>query len=193
VDIYNARLRREPYKNNMELDKISRIESAKFFDTESPENTAINNALISLCKMIFMEAYNNEGKEAGAVFNIKTKEYAIHDATKYNEVNFKDDLKSDYRKLMDKSADYSYIVLHTHNSVSSFSSTDVRSLVSDDKAIAIIVVTSDANIFILTREKFKNYSEVVEVIDSTYKTNDITSEIKEVMLKNNLIVKKRTT
>jgi hypothetical protein len=69
----------------------------------------------------------------------------------------------------------------------------VRSLVSDDKAIAIIVVTSDANIFILTREKFKNYSEVVEVIDSTYKTNDITSEIKEVMLKNNLIVKKRTT
>jgi hypothetical protein len=139
-----------------------------------------------------MEAYNNEGKEAGAVFNIQTNEIALHRATKYEVVDFKEDLNAEYRKLMDRSYDYSYIVLHTHNSHGAFSSTDVRSLVSDDKAIALIVVTSDANIFILTREKFKNYSEVVEVIDSTYKTNDITSEIKEVMIKNNLIVKKRT-
>ena len=63
---YNAHITRpEDQVNNMDISKIYKISTAKFFDNIEYFRE-LNNVLINLCKEVFTNSYNSGGKEAGA-------------------------------------------------------------------------------------------------------------------------------
>ena len=59
--------------------------------------------------------------------------------------------------------------------------------------MAIIVITCNANIFILIKERNKDYSDVLSSIDSDYKTDYITPDTRKLMIENGLVERKVTT
>ena len=91
---YNAHITSsEDQVNNMDITQISRIDTAKLF--ESSNLKELNNSLISICKQVFIEAYNNNGKEAGAVLDINNLVYGYKKATRYFSVSFDDNGTTD--------------------------------------------------------------------------------------------------
>lgn len=84
-------------------------------------------------------------------------------------------------------------MIHNHNIKSSFSAQDIVALLRDENAIAIIVITCNANIFILVKEKNKDYSNILKNINSNYKTDFITPDTRKLMTESGLIERKVTT
>lgn len=194
MSTYKARIPSgEKYINNIEIDHIDRLDTAQFFDVNNPRNQEINNVLIQICKDVLIESYEKGGREAGAVLNIHTKEYVLHEATQYGLVDFEEDKNSEYYNIHKNSDNYSCIMIHNHNTKSSFSAQDIVALLRDENAIAIIVVTCNANIFILVKEKNKDYSNILKNIDSNYKTDFITPNTRKLMIESGLIERKVTT
>lgn len=183
----------EKYINNIEIDHINRLDTAQFFDEDTPRNQEINNILIQICKEVLIESYEKGGREAGAVINIHTKEYVLHEATQYGLVDFEEDKNSEYYNIHKNSDNYSCIMIHNHNIKSSFSAQDIVALLRDENAIAIIVITCNANIFILVKEKNKDYSNILKNINSNYKTDFITPDTRKLMTESGLIERKVTT
>jgi hypothetical protein len=174
------------------MSMINKINTAKFFKNKEFEN--INNLLIDISKKLFIEAYTNGGKEAGAVLNIDNLKYGIKKATNYNEVYFGDNKSTDDNecyKIMSESDNYSYMTIHTHNDISYFSVTDVCSLLDDDKVISISVINSNADIFILIKDKSKDYSTVKEYRDNMLQ-DYITPDFRKVMEENGLVIRRIT-
>lgn len=183
----------EKYINNIEIDHINRLDTAQFFDEDTSRNQEINNILIQICKEVLIESYEKGGREAGAVINIHTKEYVLHEATQYGLVDFEEDKNSEYYNIHKNSDNYSCIMIHNHNIKSSFSAQDIVALLRDENAIAIIVITCNANIFILVKEKNKDYSNILKNINSNYKTDFITPDTRKLMTESGLIERKVTT
>ena len=122
MSTYKARIPSgEKYINNIEIDHINRLDTAQFFDEDTPRNQEINNILIQICKEVLIESYEKGGREAGAVINIHTKEYVLHEATQYGLVDFEEDKNSEYYNIHKNSDNYSCIMIHNHNIKSPFS------------------------------------------------------------------------
>lgn len=194
MTLYKARIpSRDKYINNIEIEHISRLDTAQFFDIKTSVTSGINDILIQICKDVITESYEKGGKEAGAVLNIPKKEYALHEATQYGVVDFKEDETSDYYKIHNNSDKYSCILIHNHNTKESFSKQDIYAFIKDESAMAIVVITCNANIFILIKERNKDYSDILNSINSNYKTDYITPDIRKLMIENGLIERKVTT
>lgn len=192
--IYKARIpSRDKYTNNIEIEHIDRLDTAQFFNIKNHVTSGINDILIQICKDVFTESYEKGGKEAGAVLNIPKKEYALHEATQYGVVDFKEDETLDYYKIHNNSDKYSCILIHNHNTKGSFSKQDIYAFIKDESVMAIIVITCNANIFILIKERNKDYSDILSSIDSDYKTDYITPDTRKLMIENGLIERKVTT
>lgn len=192
--IFQARIpSRENYVNHIEIENIDRLDTAQFFDVDSPENRVTNNKLIQICKDIFKESYEKGGKEAGAIINVITGEHAIHEATRYNTISFVEDTEAAYYHLYKQSTDYSCIVMHTHNAPSSFSLQDVGALLSDTTTIAIVVVTSVGHINMLVKDPKTDYSEILDEFESYYKTDCIRPDARKLMESKGLIERRVTT
>lgn len=153
----------------------------------------INKILIKLCKEVLRESYEKDGREAGAILNINTMEYAIHEATKYTTLDFAEDELVDYHLIHDNADIGSCIIIHNHNDASSFSARDVLSLVDDIKTIGIIVITSRCSINIITKDRHTDYSEVSDCIRDNYKVSVITPDIRNMMKSKGLIERRVTT
>ena len=68
---YKARIVREEDRvNNMDISKIYKISTAKFFDNIEYFRE-LNNVLINLCKEVFTNSYNSGGKRSRS--NIESK------------------------------------------------------------------------------------------------------------------------
>lgn len=191
---YRAHMTRpEDQVNNMDITQISRIDTAKFFN--NPELYELNNLLIEICKETFSEAYNNAGKEAGAVIDINSMEYAYKKATHYFRVSFEENTTNlndnECYKILSKATTCSCITIHTHNDTSYFSVSDIMSLIKDTKVIAIAVITSKADIFVLCADKTKDYSTVEEHIDNMFE-DFITPELRSIMEANELFIRRIT-
>lgn len=194
MNIYRARIpSKEKYINNIEIENLNRLDTAQFFDIKTQRTQELNNVLIQICKDVLVESYNKGGREAGAIVNIHTKEYVLHEATQYGLVDFEEDKNSEYYNLHKNSDNYSCIMIHTHNTKTGFSAQDVIALLKDKAAIAIIVVTCNANIFILVKEKNKDYSKILSSINSNYKTDFITPDTRKLMIESGLLERKVTT
>lgn len=175
------------YENHIQIENINHIDKAKFFTKMTDKHKQINNELITLCKEVFEESYNKGGKEAGAVLNINTGKTAIHEATNFRYVDFTEDKEKEYYAIYTNSEKYSCILIHNHNETNSFSAGDLYNFLKDDVVIAIIVITCKADIFILLKEKNIDYSEILYTIDTNYKTDYITYDVRELMDKYNVI------
>lgn len=190
---YKAHITRpENQVNNMDITQLSRIETAKFF--ESSNLKELNQLLIDICKRVFIEAYNNNGKEAGAVVDLNKKVYGYKKATRYNVVSFDNNETTDDNdcyKILYGAQEYSCITIHTHNDSVYFSVSDIISLIKDIKVVAIVVITSKADIFVLCKHKTKEYEEVKEYIDNMFE-DFITPELKKTMKDNGLIIRRIT-
>ena len=191
---YNAHITRpEDQVNNMDITQISRIDTAKFFN--NPELYELNNLLIEICKETFSEAYNKNGKEAGAVIDINSMEYAYKKATHYFRVSFEENTANlndnECYKILSRAATCSCITIHTHNDTSYFSVSDIISLIKDTKVIAIVVITSKADIFVLCADKTKDYRAVKNYIDNMIE-DFITPELRAIMKENGLIIRRIT-
>lgn len=174
---YQAHItREEDQKNNMNISKVYKIDGTKFFeDVERFED--LNNVLIDICKKVFIDAYNSGGKEAGAIFNLRTLEYDFKKAYKYDSISFKSKLNDTdiCESILDKAHKHECVTIHTHNSVGTFSIQDILSLLRNDKVCTIVLVDSDANIKILCKDINTNYSALenyllnyfVDYIDNT--------------------------
>jgi hypothetical protein len=180
-ELFNASIPdKSVYVNRMDITKIDTISNTIFFDNIKIQN--ITDILIDVCKRIFLEAYNNEGREAGAIINIHTGELAIHKATMYNAVDFNDDYDADYYKIAQNSSKNSCIVIHTHNNYQGFSLVDIKTFLSDDMTVCIMVIKADASINIMVKPR-NNYSKIIKYLEEIYKFDVITPDIRE-MLKN---------
>lgn len=194
MSLFKARIpNRDKYINNIEIENLDRLDTAKFFDVSNGKNNIVNNTLIQICKDVLTESYEKGGREAGAILNITNGMYALHEATQYGVVDFKEDTTADYYRVHDDSDKHSCIMIHNHNTKTSFSAQDIVSLLGDDKVIAIVVVTCNCNIFILIKERYKDYTDVITNINSNYKTDYITPDTRELMIENGLIERKVTT
>lgn len=191
---YNAHITRsEDQVNNMDITQISRIDTAKFFNNS--ELYELNNLLIEICKETFLEAYNKNGKEAGAVIDINSMEYAYKKATHYFRVSFEENTENlndnECYKILSNATMCSCITIHTHNDTSYFSVSDVMSLIKDTKVISIVVITSRADIFVLCADKTKDYNTVEEYIDNMFE-DFITPELRSIMEVNGLFIRRIT-
>lgn len=190
---YNAHITRpEDQVNNMDITQISRIDTAKFF--ESSNLKELNNSLISICKQVFIEAYNNNGKEAGAVLDINNLVYGYKKATRYFSVSFDDNETTDDNdcyKILSEAKECSCIAIHTHNDTSYFSVSDIMSLIKDRKVIAIVVITSKADIFVLCAKRIKRYTAVENYINNMFE-DFITPELREIMEEHGLLIRRIT-
>jgi hypothetical protein len=175
---------KDTYTNNIQIDKKYLISHTTFF--KQYEYNEVNKIMIDICMKIFDMAYQSGGKEAGAILNIGTGEYSIHEATRYGSIDFADDENADYYKLSSNSNNYSCIFIHTHNSIEGFSLTDIRTFVLDDKAIAIVVIKADASINIMIKDINKNYEKLKEYLGNIYNFNFMTPEIREEIQKYDL-------
>ena len=68
---------------------------------------------------------------------------------------------------------------------------DIMSLISDRKVRAIVVITSNASIYVLCADSVKNYREVEDYID-TMLEDFITPELRKIMEDNGLIIRRFT-
>lgn len=158
---YKAHITRpEDQVNNMDITQISRIDTAKFFKSSNLKE--LNRLLINICKHVFIEAYNNAGKEAGAVLNIKTKKYEYKEALQYSKINFKD------IEILKDADVYSCITFHTHPDISIFSIQDVKNLLEDKVVRAIVLVNAACNIFVLVKDPNKDYNELIDYLYSQF-------------------------
>lgn len=182
---YKAHITRpEDQVNNMDITQISRIDTAKFFESDNLKE--LNSLLIDICKHIFIEAYNNNGKETGAVLNIDKITYEYETRLMYNKINFND------LETLNKSKDYSCITIHTHNNISIFSIQDIKNLLEDNRVIAIILVNSVGNIYILCKDASKDYTELIDFLYE--QINDfITPDVYKELNKYNLNIRRITT
>lgn len=176
--------------NNIRLDLIYKIDNAKFFDNESEINKYLNNILINICKEVFIESYENGGKEAGAVYDISRDLYAIHKATKYDVVDFIEDTSEKYYEIYSTIEDFNGIIIHNHNTPDTFSKRDIVNFLRDTAISVIIVITCNANIFILVKKEKKDYEKLGEEINNQYKTDMITPNIKSLLSENNLRIRR---
>lgn len=188
---YRVRIVREEDRvNNMDITKIDKIDSAKFFN--NTELNDLNKLLIDICKGVFKEAYNRNGREAGAVVDLSNAEYAYKSAKLYNRVSFEycEEDNGCY-EILHRATECSCITIHTHNDTSYFSVSDIMSLISDRKVRAIVVITSNASIYVLCADSVKNYREVEDYID-TMLEDFITPELRKIMEDNELIIRRIT-
>lgn len=191
--IYKAHITRpEDQVNNMDITQISRIDTAKFFENNNLKE--LNTLLIDVCKHVFIEAYNNGGKEAGAVLNLDNLRYGYKKATRYFYISFNDNRTNDDNdcyKILSEAEGCSCVTIHTHNGTSYFSVSDIMSLIKDKKVIAIIVITSKADIYVLCADKVKMYSELENYI---YDMNEdfITPELRKIMEEYGLFIRRIT-
>lgn len=176
--------------NNIRIDLIHKIDRAKFFETQSDINEQINNLLISICKQVFAESYEKGGKEAGAVYDILRDLYAIHKATRYGVVDFIEDTSEMYYKIYSTIEDFNGIIIHNHNTPDTFSKGDIVNFLKDKAISVIIVITCNADIFILVKEEVKDYEKLAIEINSQYKTDMITPNIKSLLSENNLRIRR---
>lgn len=184
--------RAETYENHIEIENIDRINTAKFFDTVTERTEEINNLLIHVCRDVFTESYNKGGREAGAILDVQSMEYAIHRATQYGRINFSDDTATDYYKIHDKANKRSCIVIHNHNSKQSFSAQDILALVLDVKVTAIVVITCNGCINMIIKTKHKDYTDIIRDIYSNYKTDFITPSTRALMNQRELFERRVT-
>lgn len=188
---YKARIIREEDRvNNMDINKINKIDSAKFFN--NIELSSLNELLTHICKETFKEACKKNGREAGAVINLNTMEYAYKKAKLYNRVSFeydKDD--NDCYEILYKAKECSCITIHTHNDTSYFSVSDIISLINDIKVRAIVVITSMADIYVLCADSVKNYKDVEDYIDTMIE-DFITPDLRVIMENNGLNIRRVT-
>lgn len=190
---YKAHITRsEDYVNNMDISQIYKIDTARFFESSSLKE--LNESLINICKQVFIEAYSNNGKEAGAVIDIDNLVYGYKKATRYFSVSFDDNGTNDDNdcyKILSEAKGCSCITIHTHNNTSYFSVSDIMSLIKDKKVIAIVVITSKADIFIVCAEKLKRYETVKNYIDSMFE-DFITPELRKIMEEHGLFIRRIT-
>lgn len=178
--------------NNIRIDLMHKIDNAKFFDIETDINKQINNLLISICREVFIESYEKGGKEAGAVYDISQNIYALHEATQWGYVEFDEDTSTEYYKVYSELNNMQGIVIHNHNDSGSFSIQDLKSFISNGNVASIIVITCNADIFILNKNEYNDYSELLGRLNEPMKTNMITPDIKEILQKLNLVIRRVT-
>ena len=194
MSTYKARIPSgEKYINNIEIDHIDRLDTAQFFDLNSPRNQEINNVLIQICKDVLIESYEKGGREAGAVIDTSTGKHALHKATQYGLVDFEEDKNSEYYKIYKGSSENSCITIHNHNTPYSFSAQDIVAMISDSKVVAIVVITCRGSIYMLDKECNKDYSNITNSIKSNYKTDYITPDTREIMIEQGLAERRITT
>ena len=163
--------REEDQKNNMNISKIYKIDNTKFFDNVE-RFEELNNALIDICKQVFTGAYNSGGKEAGAILNLRTLEYDFKKPKYFNKINFYDS-DDECHRLIDASHSNECITIHTHNNVSTFSLIDLIALLSSDNTISMILVDSEANISLMTKNATIDYTKMTYEIKMKYSWTDI--------------------
>lgn len=177
--------------NHMNINMIHRIREAQFFDTEGFENE--NKMLSKICEEVFMEAYNNGGKEAGAILNFETMEYAICKAKYFNRLVINDNKDSEEYKLLIKASNFSCMCIHTHNSDSSFSLPDVISFLTDTKMTALAVINKNCSIDILLKKNINiDYTNILNSIVKFSWSDVLNSEILEELNNNSILIRRIT-
>lgn len=190
---YNqARIPKEDYyENQIELDKIHYLDTAKFFDNlDTSCKIELNELLIKICKEVVNESYDKGGKEAGAIINTVSKKYAICEAKYFGKIKFTE--HDNYNKISNESNENSCIVIHNHNNSFFFSAQDIETFLNDDKVHTIAVITSNMNIFILCKEN-KDYSAVLDYMCNDLLFNSVTPDLMEVLRDNGLVIRRITS
>lgn len=188
---YRARIvREEEQVNNMDISKIYKISTAKFFDNIEYFRE-LNNVLINLCKEVFTNSYNSGGKEAGAILNLRTLEYGVKKPKYFDRINFCD-CDDECKRIDKQSGNNECVTIHTHNSVSTFSLVDLTTLLTSESTLAMVVVDSDANIHIMIKDANRDYTKFLAKISEYSWTDIIYPEIYNMYTSENIIYRRLT-
>lgn len=186
---YKARIIREEDRvNNMDINKINKIDSAKFFDNIKYFRE-LNDMLINLCKEVFINSYNSGGKEAGAIINLRTLEYGVKTPKYFDRINFCD-CDDECKRIDNQSGNNECVTIHTHNSVSTFSLIDLTTLLISDSTLAMILIDSEANVYVMVKDVNRNYNNFISKIQEYNWTDVIYPEIYNMYTSENIIYRR---